>query len=168
MFIFIAINLFIGFLLPTTGTIYNFMTSDYALFIGCFLMLVNIIATGLKYKKIPYQLRYDLYAVGATLVWFAYWPPYFRYAATVFDLFPLYFVFMTAFLNLVLITKKENITSDSVIFLQWLSDSGRFHPILVKIFVMIGLATPHYFILFPVAMTILVIRFTLASCLDNE
>ncbi len=168
MYFFILVNLSLGFLLQTETPIHTFLLSDISLYIGCFLMLINSTATGFKFKKIHYRLRYDLFAVGSLLVWFAYWPPFFRFGSPMFDYFPLYFALITAFFSLVFITKPENMDPDATIFLQWLSDSGRFNPLFIMIAVMVGLAMPGHFLLYPAAMTILVMRFTLASCMDNE
>ena len=85
-----------------------------------------------------------------------------------FQYFPMYFSFITAFFSVVFITKRENMAPDAVTLLQWLSDSGRFNPIVIMIAVMISLVLPQYFLLFPVTVTILVMRFALACCLNNE
>jgi|AJXC01.1.fsa_nt_gi hypothetical protein len=168
MYFFILVNLCLGFFLQAKTPLHSFLLSDFSLIFGGVLMLITLLATGFKFKKIPYKLRYDLFSVGSLLVWFAYWPPFFRYATPMFDFFPLYFAFITAFFSLVFITKRENMDPDAITFLQWLSDSGRFNPLLVMLAVITGLAMPEHFLLFPVALTILIIRFTLASCLDNE
>ncbi|KAF3981691.1 MAG: hypothetical protein HFP81_03565 [Methylococcales symbiont of Hymedesmia sp. n. MRB-2018] len=168
MYIFILVNLYLGFLLETKTPLHQILFSDYTFYFGCFLLLLTLFASSFKYIKIRYKLRYDLFAVGATLVWFSYWPAFFRYATPMFDIYPLYFAFITALFSVVFISKRENIDPATLTFLQWLSDSGRFHPVIVMIAVIIGLAMPRNFLLFPAALTILIMRFTLASCLDNE
>ena len=168
MYIFILVNLCMGFLLQTKTPLHTFLLSDTSLYLGCVLVLINIIATGFKFKKIHYRLRYDLFAVGSILIWFAYWPPFFRYGTPMFDYFPLYFALITAFFSLAFITHPENMDPDATTFLQWLSDSGRFNPLFIMLAVIAGLAMPQHFLLYPAAMTILVIRYTLASCLNNE
>lgn len=168
MFVFIFINLYLGFVLQAKTPVHAFLLSDFSLALGCLLLLLALIATGFKLKKIAYKIRYDCFAVGAVLVWFAYWPPHFRQDTLVFDYFPLYFAFITAFSSLVFITKRENIDPNTLSFLQHLSDSGRFNPIIIMLVVIAGLALPRHFLLLPSAITILVTRFALASCLDNE
>jgi hypothetical protein len=168
MYIFILVNLCLGFLLEKKTPLHSFLLSDYIFYFACFLMLLTLLATAFKYKKINYKWRYDLFAVGAVLVWFSYWPAFFRFATPMFDLFPLYFAFITAFFSIVFITKRENIDPNALTFLQWLSDSGRFNPVIVMIAVIIGLAIPGHFLLFPASLTILALRYTLARCLDNE
>lgn len=168
MYIFILVNLCLGFLLEAKTPLHRFLVSNYSFYFGSLLLILTLFATGFKFKKMPYKVRYDLFAVGATLVWFSYWPPYFRFGSPMFNYFPLYFAFITALFSLVFITRRENMATDTISFLQWLSDSGRFNPVVVMIAVIIGLAMPHHFILFPAALTILAMRFALASCLDNE
>ena len=85
-----------------------------------------------------------------------------------FQYFPMYYAFITALFSVVFITERENMDPDAVALLQWFSDSGRFNPTIIMIAVMISLALPQHFLLFPVTVTILVMRFTLASCLNNE
>jgi len=168
MFIFILLNLYIGFLLKEESFFHDLLLSDVSLYIGVGLLIVNVIASWFKFDKIPFKLRYDLFGVGALLVWFSYWPPFFRFGSPLFQYFPMYFAFITALFSVVFITKRENMDPDAVTLLQWLSDSGRFNPIIIMIAVMISLALPQYFLLFPVTVTLFVMRFALASCLNNE
>ena len=168
MFIFIFLNLYLGFLLKQESFIHNLLSSDFSLYTGIALLLVNFIASCFKFNKIHFKLRYDLFAIGSLLVWISYWPPFFRFGSPMFQYFPMYFAFITALFSVVFITKRENMDPDAVTLLQWLSDSGRFNPIIIMIAVMISLALPQYFLLFPVTITILVMRFALASCLNNE
>ena len=168
MFVFILLNLCLGFFLNKGSLFYTLLISDISLYAGIFLLLSNVLATWFKYRKISFKLRYDLFAVGALLVWISSWPPFFRFGSPVFQYFPLYFAFITALFSIIFITKGENMDPDAVKLLQWLSDSGRFNPVIIMIAVMISLALPQHFLLFPVTITLLVMRFALASCLNNE
>lgn len=168
MFIFILFNLLLAFLLKIESAYYSLFSSDFSLYIGVGLMLVTLIDTANKFKIIPFRLRYDLFAVGALLVWLWYWPEFFRKGSPIFYYFPLFFSLITAFCSLMFITKREHIDADMVIFLQWLSDSGRFNPVVIMVGVMIGLAVPQHFLLFPIFIILLVTRFALACSLENE
>jgi len=131
----------------------------------CFLIWVVF---GYKYIKLSYKVRYDMFAVGALLVWFSYWPPFFRVESPIFYLYPLYFSLITALFSLIFITKRDQIDADALLWLQWLSDSGRFNPVVIMLGVIISLALPQQFMLFPLAISLLVLRFSLACCLNNE
>lgn len=168
MFIFIVLNLCLGFFLEYKSLFQALLLSEWSLYLGVFLLLSNLAGTWFKVKKIPFKLRYDLFAVGALLVWTSYWPPFFRVGSPVFLYFPFYFAFITALFSILFITKQENIDPQAVVFLQWLSDSGRFNPIVIMVGVIISLVFPTHFLLFPTTVTLLVMRFALASCLDNE
>ena len=168
MFVFIFLSLYLGFLLKQESFIHNLLSSDFSLYTGIALLLVNFMASCFKFNKIPFKLRYDLFGVGSLLVWISYWPPFFRFGSPMFQYFPMYFAFITALFSVVFITARENMDPDAVTLMQWLSDSGRFNPIIIMIAVMISLALPQYFLLFPVTITLLVMRFALASCLNNE
>jgi len=168
MFIFIVLNLCLGLFLEDESLFRTLLLSQWSLYLGAFLLLVNLIASWFKFEKIPFKLRYDLFAVGALLVWASYWPPFFRFGSPMFLYFPFYFAFITALFSILFITKQENIDPQAITFLQWLSDSGRFNPLVIMIGVIIGLALPKHFLLFPTMITLLVMRFALASCLDNE
>ncbi len=168
MLIFISLNLTVTFIFKLDSSIGLLFRSEFALYFGIGLLLLNFIATAIKFKRIPYKLRYDLFAVGAFLVWFSYWPSFFRMGAPIFDVFPLYFAFISALFSLLFITKRENMDPDAVIFMQWLSDSGRFNPLVIMLGVMVSLAFPQHFLLFPIMITLWVTRFALACSLNNE
>ncbi len=167
MFVFIVFNLVVAFLLKIESPLNTLFLSNYSLYTGVFLLLITFLDTWPRFNKIPFKLRYDLFALGAILVWLCYWPPFFRLGSPLFYYFSLYFAFITAFCSLFFFTKREHIEPDVVIFLHWLSDSGRFNPIVIMIGVAIGLAVPQHFMLFPVFITLLVTRFALACSLEK-
>ena len=168
MFLFILLNLCMAFVLKDGSTLAVVFSSTYAFTLGACLLLFNLLDSCLKYKVLAYKFRYDLFAVGALLVWFSYWPAFFRQGSPVFDLYPLYFSLITALFSLSFIRKREHIDKDALLWLQWLSDSGRFNPVIVMLLVIVSLAVPQQFMLFPIAMSLLIMRFALACCLNNE
>ena len=157
-----------AFVLKDGGALRNIFLSDYSFYAGAGLLLATLVAASIKYKKIAYKIRYDLFAVGALLVWFSYWPAFFREGSPIFYLYPLYFALITALFSLVFIKDREQIDPDALDWLQWLSDSGRFNPVIVMLCVSISLCLPQQFMLFPLAISLLAMRFALACCLDNE
>jgi len=168
MFVFILFNLCLIFVFKEGDFFHNILSSTYAFYAGVFLLFLNLLDSCLKYKLIAYQFRYDLFAVGALLVWFSYWPDFFRQGSPLFDFYPLYFSLITALFSLLFISKREHVDEDALLWLQWLSDSGRFNPIVIMLVVIISLALPQQFMLFPIAISLLVMRFALACCLNNE
>ncbi len=168
MFLFLLLNLCMGFFLKDESYFKALFMSDFSLYTGGTFLLVSFITSCLSTKKISFTYRYDLFAVGSLLVWFSYWPPFFRFGSPMFEYYPLYFALITALSSLFFITKPENMDPDAVTFLQWLSDSGRFNPIIIMIGVIISLAMPEHFLLYPVTVSLLVMRYAVASCLGNE
>lgn len=168
MYLFIFVSLSMAFLLKEEGALRTVFLSKYACYLGVFLLCINLLAVLVGYKKIAYKIRYDLFAVGAILVWFSYWPAFFREGSPLFYFYPLYFALITALFSLVFIKQREQIDSDALVWLQWLSDSGRFNPVIVMISVCISLFFPQQFMLFPLTVSLLVMRFALACCLENE
>lgn len=168
MYLFIFLNLCIAFVLKDDGVLRAIFLSDYSLYLGGALLFFNFIISCAKYKKIAYKLRYDLFAVGALLVWFSYWPAFFREGSPLFYLYPLYFALITALFSLVFIKEPDHIDPDALVWLQWLSDSGRFNPAIIMLSVCISLFFPQHFMLFPLTVSLLIMRYTLACCLQNE
>lgn len=168
MYLFILLNLCMVFLVKGDNAFRIIFLSDYFIYIGATLLLSNFVMALVKFKKINYKMRYDLFAVGAILVWFSYWPDFFREGSPLFYLYPTYFAFITALFSLVFITQREQIDPDALDWLEWLSDTGRFNPLIIMACVMVSLFLPQQFILFPLTMSLLIMRYTLACCLDNE
>lgn len=168
MIIFIFLSLYIAIILQESDVMYDILASDYSIYIGSVLLISCFIATATNFKRFPFKLRYDLFASSALLIWFSYWPDFFRDGSPVFTLYPLYFALITALFSLFFITKRERIDEDALVFLQWLSDSGRFNPSVLMVGIMASLWFPEFFMLFPVLVTLWVVRYTLACCLDNE
>jgi len=168
MYLFILLNLSMAFFLKDDNIFRTVFLSDYALYLGGGLLTLTFVASWIKFNKISYLIRYDLFAVGALLVWFSYWPPFFRVGSPLFYLYPSYFSLITALFSLAFIKKREHIDTDALDWLQWLSDSGRFNPLIIKACVAISLFLPEQFMLFPLTISLLVMRFALACCLDNE
>jgi len=168
MYLFIILNLLMAFVLIEESILRHAFLSDYVLYFGGVLLILNFILSCVKFKKMKYSLRYDLFSVGALLVWFAYWPAFFREGSPLFYLYPLYFALMTALFSLLFIHKREHIDSDALVWLEWLSDSGRFNPLVIMFCVGVSLCLPQHFMLFPLTISLLVMRYALACCLDNE
>ncbi len=168
MFVFIFLSLYLGFLLEDESLFRSLLSSSYSLYFGIFLQIANFLAACLKFEKIGFKFRYDLFAVGSILVWFAYWPPFFRFGSPIFDALPVYFAFITSAVSILYITNKRSVDPDALVWLQWLSDSGRFNPLIIMLGTMISLVLPEHFLLFPVAITMWVMRFALACSLNNE
>ncbi len=168
MYIFIFLNMFLVFFLNSDSFVKLLFQSEYSQYVGVFLLVLNFVAIGIQTKKIPFSLCYDLFAVGSILVWLSYWPLFFREGSPIFYVFSLYFSFITAFLSLLFKTHKESMSNDEIKNLQMLANYRLANPLVFLVAVIISLAFPGHFLLFPVAITLLIIRFSLAYCLYNK
>lgn len=168
MYIFILLNMFLVFFLNSDSSVQLLFQSEYSLYVGVFLLVLNFVSIGTQTKKIPFSLSYDLFAVGSVLVWCSYWPPFFREESPLFYVFSLYFAFITAFFSLLFKTQKESMGIDDIKNLQMLSNYRLTNPLVFLTAVIISLAFPGHFLLFPVAITLLIIRFSLTYCLYDK
>lgn len=125
MYIFILLNMFLVFFLNSDSSVQLLFQSEYSLYIGIFLLVLNFVSIGSQTKRIPFSLCYDLFAVGSVLVWLSYWPP---------------------------LLSNYRLTS----------------PLIFLTTVIMSLVFPGHFLLFPVAITLLIIRFSLTDCLYNK
>lgn len=168
MFIFILVNACLGLLLKNDSSSTTLFLSSYFLYAGEFLVIINFIATWIKTIKVPFTLRYDLFAVGSILICFSYWPPFFREGSPLFYVLPLYFAFIAAFSTLTIGNKENSLEQDEENQLHRLPNFVISNPIIIMACVITSLALPQHFMLFPIAMTLLIARFSLASYLKNE
>jgi len=167
MFIFILVNLFLGLLLKNDSSSNFLLLSDYFQYAGAILLIVNFIAAVIKTKKIPFGFHYDLFAVGSILIWFSYWPPYFREGSPLFYVLPLYFAFIAAFFTLTFTNRKNGLEPDEINKLQMFPNFVITSPLTIMTCVIVSLALPQHFMLFPIAITLLIAHFSLACYLRN-
>ncbi len=168
MYIFIAHSLILGLLVEQESTLYLILRSEWLCYLGGFIMLISFLANLFKFKRFSFHLYYDLYATGALFVWYAYWPSFFTYSTPIFKVLPLYFTVLTALSSLFFIKSRNQIDPDALVWLQWLSDSGRFHPLWIMLGLAASLFMTQHFLIFPVMLTLFIIRFALACCLDKN
>ncbi len=165
MYLFIVLNLAIAYLFSSEHRYLDYLITDPSLYAGVVCMVAAVIWRWLRRASAP--LWYDLFASGSLMVWLPYWYPDFRDGSPVFLYIPLYFAFISALFTLVFIRKRETIEDETVAFLQWLSASGRFNPAIIAVLVAAGLFFKQHFLLYPVAITLWVMRYALACSLNE-
>lgn len=165
MYFFILLNLAIAYLIAYEVSVLHFLLSDMAFYAGIICIATTLVLAGIG--KLSAGLWYDLFACGTTLVWLPYWYPDFRDGSPVFFYFPLFFALISALFSLLFIKQRDQIDEQTLEFLQWLSDSGRFNPVLIVVFVLVGVFLKRHFMLYPAAMALLVMRYALARCLQE-
>lgn len=164
--VFIAVNILLSYLVQTESPYLVFFVSPITIYSGLAGIAFSIL--GSVVKKNLYSVWYDLLATAAILVWFAYWQPFFRKDAPMFYLFPLYFAFLTALVSLLFINKRDRFDQENIDQLKYFDEMGWFHPGWVVGGVLAAIMLPGHYLLFPLAMSLLIIRYTLSSCSDID
>jgi len=164
MIFYIAVNLTLVFLLQSQSPYLQPASLESILYAG----LACTVSSGIAAagKKIPLKICHELFAIGCLLMWFAYWRQFYRSDAPMFYFYPVYFVLLNAFLSLVFISRRERFDDESITHLRHLSGSTLFHPLLIALLLLVSIVMTGHFLLFPAAMTLLLIRYTLISCLE--
>jgi hypothetical protein len=164
--LFIFLSLALCFVEQTTALLQNLLISPLFLYAGLTLAIISI--AGIAFKKMPTTLWYDIFASSSLIVWFAYWKPLFNDDAPMFFFYPLYFALITAFVFLIVIGQQQKIDDESFKFMKSLSKKSIIQPWIIMLCVLASLELQQHFLLYPILMTLLIIRFALSSCLEGR
>jgi hypothetical protein len=163
MYIFTAIALGLTYLVQTNHFLQMIILKPTVCYGAIGLSIICILGT--FFKKLPDAISYDLFAGCATIAWFSDWKPHFTSDSPMFFFFPLYFSLLAACASLIVIRHNYSIDPTTQHYMKAFIKKSGFEPWLIMIFVLISLALKQHFMLFPVFMTLLVIRYALAGCL---
>ena len=164
--LFIALSLTLCFLAQNASPLQSLLITPLLIYIGLGLAVISIL--GSLFKKLSTLIWYDIFASGALIVWFAYWKPLFKDDSPLFFFYPLYFALMTAFASLFFINQRDKIDDESFRLMRFLSQKSITQPWVIMLGVLGSLELEQHFMLYPVMVTLLIIRFTLASCLQGR
>jgi len=142
------------------------MASPVILYVGFSFILFSAIAA--LSKRIPVSYAYDGFAVGALLVWFSYWYQLFKKDAPMFYFFPLYLALLTAGVTLLFLRRDDWVDQENLKGLRRFSKMPRFHPGIIASAVLISLEIHSHFLLFPVTMTLFIMRYTFTCYLAKH
>lgn len=162
--VFICLNLMISLLDQLQSPLLNLPVEPWVVYAGTANAIAAILV--LLLKKLPESFCYDWFASSVLLTWLAYWKPDFKDDSPVFFFFPLYFALMTAFVALAFISQRESIDAMSMQQMRRLVQKQRLKPWLIMSAVLISIAFEEHYLLFPTLMTLLILRFALASCIQ--
>ena len=164
--LFIVLSLALCFMVQTASSLQSALVTPVLMYIGLAVAIVSIF--GSLFKKLPTIISYDIFSSSTLLVWFAYWKPLFKDDSPIFFFYPLYFALMTAFVSLFFIGRRDKIDDESFRLMQFLSKKNILQPWIVMLCVLGTLELQQHFLLYPVMMTLLMMRFALASCLEGR
>jgi len=166
MLVFISLSLVLCYLVQTQSSLPMLLTSEYLVYGGLVLAIVSIVCV--FFKKLSDRVGYDAFSSSTLLLWFAYWKPmpFFSADSPIFFFFPLYFALMSAFITLFFSNQNHRIDKESLAYMRHI-DQERMMPSWSLMLCVLGSVevTQHYQ-LYPVMMTLLMLRFAFSSCLE--
>jgi hypothetical protein len=180
MYIFIVFSLALCFLLQTNSPLLLYFESPFVIYGGLAVAIVALACVILK--KGPSKVWHDVFVSSALIVWYAYWPsifntysddapvmndelPMFNEDSPVFFFFPIYFVFMAAFVELFFGGRRHKGDLSTLGQMQELAKRLTIKSWALMVLVLVSLALPQHYTLYPVAVTVLLIHFELSNFL---
>jgi hypothetical protein len=164
--LFIVLSLALSFLVQTASSIQSLLVTTVVLYISLGVAIISIV--GSQFKKLSNIFCYDIFSSSTLLVWFAYWKPLFKDDSPIFFFYPIYFALITAFVALFFIVQRNKIDNESFNIMQSLSKKRIIQPWLIMVCVLGSLELQQQFMLYPTLMTLLILRFALASCIEGR
>ncbi len=165
MFIFIILNLLLFYLVQSDHQWLVIFRSEIMVKLGFFTGCIALLAG--YFKKLSPHIWYDFLASSSLLIWYAWWFPSFRDGSPIFYFFPLYFALISAIAMFFFFKTDFYLDNDARQYLQWLINSGRAHPFLMGAFVLGSVFVTRHYTLYPVAITLFVLSYTITICLQE-
>ena len=166
MIVFIALSLLLSFIVQTDNSLRGILSSPLFIYIGLTGAVIGIVASLLK--KWSDRICYDLFASSTLLLWFAYWQPLFKDESPIFFFFPLFFAIIASFFLLAFVGRRDSLDSETLRQMRVLSEQKGLQPWLIMLCVLGSLELQEHFQVFPVMMTMLLLRFTLSRCIESR
>lgn len=168
MLLFIALSLGLCFIEQSSHPLQAILVSPIFIYIGLMTALVSIV--GIFFKKIPNAIGYDAFFSGTLLFWFAYWKPmpFFGTNSPVFFFFPLYFALICAFITLFLSNQNHRIDKESLDYMRRFDKERMMPAWFLMLCVLASVEVVQHYQLYPVMMTLLMLRIAFSACLEPE
>lgn len=163
--IFIISCLLLSFLVKSQSYYLPLLISQPAWILGAGLAVGCLLAGCLK--KLSSGVWHDGFVSGALWAWFANWQPLFGNDAPMFYIFPLYYAALNAWMSLAIVNKSTRFDAESRESLRYLQNNLlRFDTRMIACLILISLIFPDHYLLYPIAMTLFIVRHTLERCLE--
>ncbi len=164
--LFIVLTLGLCFLQQTTSPLVTLLLSPILLYGGLMTAIVSIM--GLLLCKIPEKIACDLFSSGTLLLWFAYWNPLFGVNSPMFFFYPLFLGVMSAFFTLFLSNQSHRIDKESLRYMRYMNQEQVISSWFIMVCVLLSLLAPQHEQLYPVLMTLLMLRLAFSSCIEEN
>lgn len=166
MFLFIVLSLALCFIVQMASPLQSLLIMPFITYIGIFLAIASVL--GIVFKKGSATIWHDLFSSSTLLAWFAYWHSLFNEGSPMFFFFPLYFVFLAAFIEMRALGRRPHIDDMSLKQMRTFANNNIAQPWVIMVGVLVSLQLPQHFLLYPVMMTLLMIRFALSRYLSRS
>ena len=164
--LFIVLSLALSFLVQTASPLQSLFVTTVVIYSSLGVAFISIV--GSLFRKLPSIIWYDIFSSSTLLVWLACWKPLFNDDSPIFFFYPIYFALMTAFVDLLFIGQRHKIDDESFNFMRSLSKKIIIQPWVVMVCVLGSLVLNQQFMLYPTLMTLLILRFVLARCIEGR
>ena len=163
--IFTFVCLLLTYLVWSGSPWLSYLNTQWSLYLG----LSLIVAAGALILSPPirYRWSYDLFSLGCLLTWFAYWRRFFEVDAPVFSFYPVYFVLLSVFLTHFVIDSRSRLAPDQMHLMRILYGFVGMRASILVLLVLVSLMIPGHYLIYPLAMTLLMIRYAFAVCLEE-
>jgi len=164
VFLFIVFSLALSFLVQSNSPWLPLIQNTVVLYSGIGICVGSFLIALLKNNKVI--IFHDMFAVGSLLAWFSYWRTLFKEESPFFFIFPLYFVFIGALIELLLLSQQSKPDQETLGYMYKIAKNSRLQLWLVMMVVFISLGLEEHYLLYPTAITILLIRIALYRYLE--
>jgi hypothetical protein len=164
--LFILLSLALSFMEQTVAPLRNLLITPLFIYTGLMLAVISIAVAA--FKKMPGTIWYDIFAGSTLIAWYAYWKPSFNDDSPIFFFYPLYYALLAALISLFVIGQQHKIDDVSLSFMKRLSKKRFVQPMIIMLCVLGSLELQQHFMLYPIMMTLLIIRYALSSCLEGR
>ncbi|SJM90239.1 hypothetical protein [Crenothrix polyspora] len=164
--LFIVLCLALSFIVQTEQPVQVLLIAPWLTYTG--VGLAGLIMLGVLCKKLTDLMWFDFFASCVLIAWFSYWKPLYVAESPMFFFFPVYFVVITAFVWVFFVGQRNNIDDETFGYVQKFAEHSMTQPWLIMLYALGSLKLLEHFLQYPVAMTLLILRFALSGCLQRE
>ncbi|MGR9053701.1 MAG: hypothetical protein ACU84J_13735, partial [Gammaproteobacteria bacterium] len=103
--------------------------------------------------------RYEIFACGALMIWLPSWHRLFQDESPMFYFFPLYLALVASGITVGTYGLRSEIDEQTLKFMNGMFRNAKIHSILVMGLVIAAIQMTKHYLVFPIAMTLLMFRF---------
>lgn len=127
-----------------------------------FIGISGVMALTIGYR---YRLAYDFFLVGAVVVWWVYWHEVYQPGAPLFKFYPAYFAILSLLLTGWVINPRRRFANDQIQLMRLIGEYFLFRPELLVALTLVSLYLPEQYVLYPVMVSFVYIRYAIDECL---